>query len=333
MIARHSKLRHPAGVSIETPLLVPSFSSKGFGFDGRGMSEVQKIHEVAREYLTEAMLVSAYDLHHGHLEEPTGAITEITFVDSGGYETSDLKDLSDTFITTTAPKTWTPELHHETLERWPDHIPAVFVSFDSADDPQPLGDQIAQAKEMAGRYPKQMSAILVKPETKDQKFIQIPNVLAAVEDLSGFSIIGLTEKELGNSFLKRMENISKVRLELDDAGIRSPIHVFGSLDPISICLYFLSGAEIFDGLSWLRYGFLHGDAVYRHNFAARTIGLQRRDDFVKTKTMQDNLNYLSDLTTRMRRFLNDGDFAALAPNDGLLHEAFELLRTKNARVA
>jgi hypothetical protein len=34
---------------------------------------------------------------------------------------------------------------------------------------------------------------------------------------------------------------------LDEAGVKSPIHVFGALDPLTVCLYFVAGAEVFDG--------------------------------------------------------------------------------------
>ncbi len=89
MIARSSTILHPLEMTIETPLLVPSFSSKGFGINKDGDSEVRKICSVASEYLTETMLISAFDLSCGHLSMPDSAITELTFIDSGGYEISD----------------------------------------------------------------------------------------------------------------------------------------------------------------------------------------------------------------------------------------------------
>ena len=77
-------------------------------------------------------------------------------------------------------------------------------------------------------------------------------------ELSHFSIIGFTEKELGPSLLKRMTAIARVRRALKEVNLDLPIHVFGSLDTISTPLYFLAGADIFDGLTWLRYAFRDG---------------------------------------------------------------------------
>ena len=94
MLARTTTLIHPSGERLETPLLVPSFSSKGFGTDASGASEVRRILSIAEEYLTESMLVSAYDIYHDHVGLPMSALTNIVLVDSGGYETSDLHDLS-----------------------------------------------------------------------------------------------------------------------------------------------------------------------------------------------------------------------------------------------
>ena len=58
ILARSSEIHHPLGNSIITPLLVPSFSSKGFGFDGKGQSEIFHYYNVAAEVLTESMLVT-----------------------------------------------------------------------------------------------------------------------------------------------------------------------------------------------------------------------------------------------------------------------------------
>ena len=73
-LARKSSITHPLGVVLETPLLVPSFSSKGFLFKKtktRLISEVADFMDVSAEVLTESMLVSAYDVHHKHIQPLT----------------------------------------------------------------------------------------------------------------------------------------------------------------------------------------------------------------------------------------------------------------------
>jgi hypothetical protein len=341
VLARSSRLRHPAGIPIETPLLVPSFSSKGFGMvsqdqPGEGevlVSEAKRIFEVASEFLFESMLLSAYDLYHDHIPQPIHAITETTIVDSGGYETSVLQDLSATFVQVAGTKEWDENKHREVLDAWPDHIPAMFVSYDDAALRLPLQSQIENARSMSGRYRSQMATFLVKPDTSETNYVSVPQIVAHAEELDSFDVIGLTEKELGRSFMERMVHIAQIRRALNQAELDIPIHIFGSLDPISVSLYFLVGAEIFDGLSWLRYGYYQGSAVYRHNFAVNTIGIHRTDDFIKMKTVQDNLSYLANLANDMRRFLNDNDFSVFGSNEHMLREAFDLVRTRIEEVA
>ena len=57
--------------------------------------------------------------------------------------------------------------------------------------------------------------------------------------------------------------IYQLRRLLDHAGVESPIHVFGELDPLYTPLYFAAGGEMFDGLGWLRYTYREGVAVHR----------------------------------------------------------------------
>lgn len=332
MLARSTKLHHPHGITVETPLLIPSFSSKGFGDNKEKESEIKGIFTVASEYLADTMLLSAYDLYYRRLEPIESAITELVFVDSGGYEISDLQDLSAIYRQSVQPLDWTEDKLREVLDAWPEHVPAVFVSFDNPDLRRPLGDQIESARRLFADYRHQLDTLLIKPETKDQQYVQVKNIIAKVDELMGFSILAFTEKELGNSILKRMMNIAEIRLAMDDAEVNVPIHIYGSLDPITSALYFLSGAELFDGLTWLRYGFADGFACYQHNYGAREIGIDRKDDFVKAKTIQDNLSYLVELSHQMRKYLLEGDFDKFEHNSIMLRKSFDLLRTKNMRI-
>ena len=332
MLARSTKLHHPLGITVETPLLVPSFSSKGFGFSDKGKSEINRIYAVASEYLTDTMLISAYDLHYGHLDPIESAVTELFLLDSGGYEISDFHDLSMIYRQRVQPNEWTEDKHREQLDAWPEHLPAIFVSFDKPDVRRPLKEQIEAARRLFANYRYQLHALLIKPETRKQDYIQEKNVIANIAELQAFDVIGFTEKELGNSTLKRMMNISQIRFAMDDAGIKVPIHIYGSLDPITSPLYFLSGAEIFDGLTWLRYGYAEGFACYHHNYGTREIGIERDDDFIKAKTIQDNLSYLLELSNQMRKFLLDVDFDRFEHNSTLLRKSYDLLRTKNRRI-
>src|SRR5438874_844670 len=93
-LARSTELDHPSGSIIRTPLLVPSFSSKGFGFLKDGTSEITDAMRVSMEFITESILVSAYDVFKRYIPADITPTPEIVFLDSGGYETHDEHDLS-----------------------------------------------------------------------------------------------------------------------------------------------------------------------------------------------------------------------------------------------
>lgn len=87
-----------------------------------------------------------------------------------------------------------------------------------------------------------------------------------------FHALGVTEKELGGNFKERMINIARIRKALNGVGLENmPIHIFGSLDTVSTPLYFVAGADIFDGLTWLRFAYYKGMTIYRQNYARSSL--------------------------------------------------------------
>ena len=87
MLAKRRAIQRD-GVPVErTPLLVPSFSSKGF-------PDVAKIIKTTEEVIEGATLVSAYDMHYERINPPFD-FASLIFLDSGGYEASKDTDLSE----------------------------------------------------------------------------------------------------------------------------------------------------------------------------------------------------------------------------------------------
>ena len=86
-----------SGARIETPILIPSVSSRGFPLLDDETSEVRVPLEMYAPTIQDALLVSAYDLAYGLIpgldglaEFPSKGILsnpEALFIDSGGYET------------------------------------------------------------------------------------------------------------------------------------------------------------------------------------------------------------------------------------------------------
>jgi hypothetical protein len=334
-LARSSTLKHKTGIPIKTPLLVPSFSSKGFYTDSYGISEIDIIYNATSEYITDSMLISAYDIYYEYIKTPNYNVPVITIVDSGGYEISDDNDLSTVIYVKNIKKEWTEEKLSEVYQGLPAIYPIILVNYDHPKKRIVLKKQISEAKSFFRNFPDHLHTLLIKPETKHQKYVQIDSVLESINALANFDIIGFTEKELGSSILKRMMAISIIRRSLDDAKLRMPIHIYGSLDPITSILYFISGAEIFDGLTWIRYGFLNGNAYYYNNFGARTCGIDIDNNRTKNFMLSNNLIYLNKIKNQMEKFLVNEDFSVFDREDKLsklIESSNDLLRSRDGRI-
>ena len=335
-LARSSILRHKTtGVSISTPLLVPSFSSKDFIMDSKGISEINKIYNASLEYITDSMLISAYDIYYKNIKKPNYKTAEITIVDSGGYEASDDNDLSTVKYSAKTKKEWTEDMLFDVYQKIPANCPVILVNYDHPKKWKKMRKQINDAKSLFQNFPSHLHTILIKPETKIQKYIEIESVLQYVKDLANFDIIGFTEKELGNSILTRMITISNIRQALDNEGILIPIHIYGSLDPITSILYFISGAEIFDGLTWIRYGFLGGNACYYQNYGARTSGIDWDMDRTKLFMLNKNLFHLKKIKNQMKKFLVNEKFSVFGKEDELsqiIESSYNLLKASNGGI-
>lgn len=310
-LARSNELLHPSGYKIKTPCLIPSFSSKGFESSLKRKSEAAFWIDLHKELLEKYMLVSAYDIYHKFIPNPNKFIgTEITFVDSGGYESSPIFDSSSDKKINAQLKDWKLEYLLKVYDGW-NHKrhPAVFVNYDHHKRRKSIAKQAEAAIELFNRYPAQLSDFLIKPESTNQDFLNIDKIIAEIDTLKQFNIIGVTEKELGKSISDRMRNLYKIRKSMDDRGIGVPIHVFGSLDPISCTLYFLAGAEIFDGLTWLRYAYRDGLSIYHSNNNALNFNIHTEEKQNFASMTMHNVQYLNKLGAMMNDFLATQEFS------------------------
>jgi hypothetical protein len=149
-----------------------------------------------------------------------------------------------------------------------------------------------------------------------------------VPRFSEFDVIGITETELGNTLLDRMANIARVRTAMDTEGVYKPLHIFGSLDPVCTPLYFLAGADIFDGLTWLRFSFMEDIAVYHRNRGPLQFGAKERDKRALVRSYDANLHYLEELTGRMHRYLLDGNEDRFERHAAFYRECIDDLRVR-----
>jgi hypothetical protein len=290
-------------------MLVPSFSSKGF-------PDVGHIIDVTEPYIESQVPISAYDIYYKYISNPMH-FPSLLFIDSGGYEASIDMEMSSTFdaiSTEYVHEHWDEKLHESAITSWTAVPPTVYISYDHPSHRLPIEDQIKIAIRL-GKPERQIAReILLKPTTQTQNYLRIPEILAHTEDLYPFCAIGMTEKEIGKSLLERMTNIGKLRQALTAAKLEIPIHIFGSLDTMSTLLYFVMGADIFDGLTWLRYGYHEGMTLYRHEFATLKYPATTHNQQINEMCCQSNYLYLREMELRMGRFLSLGEFSSFEWN-------------------
>lgn len=326
MPARSQMIRLPSGDVLQTPLLIPSVSSKGFDFverQGRPVSTVSDYLDVVRMDLNESLLISAYDIRHGHLRESDAffgafgdsvfAHPKTLFIDSGGYEANTYAfDLSQTYHFAHQPKVWDQAQLSEMVDSFSSGVSGVLVNFDHYG---PVGEQAQLAGSYFAGRQRFLGDFLVKPE-REGGYLDWHRIAEAIDQLRAFAIIGVTEKELGESIEDRVQTVAHLRRTLDGRGLNQPIHVFGSLDTLYTPLYFLSGAEVFDGLTWLRYAFSAGLTLYSDMLAIIERHVTMRNDQRGARVHVSNLAYLRDLQHAMRRFAVSKDlglFGAAGP--------------------
>lgn len=317
MLARRTKIFHQGQFVAETPLLIPSFSSKGF-------PDESQILKFMSGFITSGILVSAYDLKYKKITQQRCSFAPFVFLDSGGYEARVDYDLSEAYGKPYRPRKWNKVLHERQLNAWRLKVPTVAVTYDSPTQYVTLGKQLRDAARFQEDHPEFLTEFLIKPERRPlkgkQTFIPIEKLVSQAERLRRFPLLGVTEKELGASILTRMVNVARLRGALDGAKIDTPLHIFGSLDTMTTILYFVAGAEIFDGLTWLRFGFHMGRTMYYQNYslAKGPEGIHRGPEDQFSDMWKQNWYYLEKLRAQMincaksKTFVHFGDMAEIA---------------------
>jgi len=102
------------------------------------------------------------------------------------------------------------------------------------------------------------------------------------------------------------------------------------LDTFSTPLSFLSGAEIFDGLTWLRFGYHEGQTVYRQNYGAMrgSNGILKDARELSHAMWKDNHYYLESLRDQMRNFVHSGNYETFEHIGDQLKHAVQQLESR-----
>jgi len=301
--------------NIETPLIVPSFSS-AFSNDP---SEIGRIYESLKEYIYEVSLVSAYDLYYNYIQIGDITCSNLVFLDSGKYETVSLKK-------SRILKRWDQDLYLKTIKKLIPLTQFVIVNYDQKTSTE---NQINSANDFFNQIENLEFAkcFLYKPLSKKSNIISIKDIQKNIDLFSDFDILGFADKEIGNSFLLRCENIVKIREILYENGIATPIHIFGCLDPLTIICYYLCGADIFDGLAWLKYTFYHHLALYSNNYSLIKDQWTNTFEINMMSNSIENLNALNHLSSTLKHFSRTKNFESLNIKENVLQQVKSLTGT------
>lgn len=349
MLARRQSLFHPLSGEIDLPLLIPAFSSKGFIFrkskSNHNYSEIAYAVAEFTRYPVQSFLISAYDLYFRHFLAPDLQSkkiishfpnTRIIFLDSGGYELSSDFDSAETKAFNYKPRDGFSKNEYENVLAELDFkkYPCVITNYDNEIKGKPIDTQIVLARDIFNKYPDCLSDFIIKPWTKTGRIID-PSKLSASDfgNLKGFNIIGVTEKDLGVNILDRCKSIAQLRKGLDNVGINAPIHIWGGLDPVTTPLYFFAGAQLFDGVSWLRYAYKNGIAINKtcYSILRAEHGIETPHKTNEYLASFENLRFLVNLSSALQSWvdLEGDDFDMFDPAiRASLELAYKTLKTK-----
>lgn len=317
MLARKMKIKFKDIDVGTTPMLLPSFSS-------RLNLHPSKIFRLLSDIVTGPFLISSYDYFYTK-NFPSITFPELIFLDSGGYECSVDLDVSEIGLFKPKSHLWNEKKHFESLNKWNSEIPTVIISYDHPSKRENLDKQIDDARNLFHKKDDCLKEILLKPETSKLPRVNINNVIDKIDSLREFDIIGFTEKELGTSVLEIMINIAALRKGMDEKDLQKPIHIFGSLDPITTPLYYFSGADIFDGLSWLRFAYDEqtGTASYINCFGPKKEGIHVSMYVHWVHMVYTNYNYLRRLEIDLKKFKDTQDFNIFGENGQFFKKSYD----------
>jgi hypothetical protein len=263
----------------------------------------------------DSTLVSAFDLYYDYLSPKEIKVRGLLFLDSGLYEKVTYKNAGHRV-------NWNEELFIREVDR----ITSVRqgLSLINYDYYGSLSEQINRAHALFKKYPSVGTDFLVKPSVRGRLIIT-DDIVKHIDQLSQFDVIGFSERELGSSPLERCVNLSRIRSSINRLGEDKPIHIFGCLDLLNVFPLFCCGADIFDGLCWLRTSYQNYLSIHTQNFAI----LNRLYSFSEADAEKisyiKNIEYLKRTTRKMMEFAGNHNFTNLEMNSQAVESVKNLL--------
>jgi queuine/archaeosine tRNA-ribosyltransferase len=225
--------------ALETPFFFPAISSI------RTNHSVYDYFNLLKKVAYPGFLISAYDIFHDEKREALikelSDVTEgttFTLLDSGNYESYwkeddewDIDKLESVLSEVTVDLCFSFDVFREDEKDVDNHSKDIIKYTAMTAGMQTSGTTIPIIHSIPKDFPKTVKKVVtgIYPE-----------------------IIGIPERELGGGLFERAETIKRIRDELSKNEIDIPIHVLGTGNPISLLIYTLCGADLFDGLEWCK---------------------------------------------------------------------------------
>lgn len=320
MLTRTLDIMFDGFFAASTPLLIPSFSSRA-----ATPLPLEMTIDIMSGIITDVSLISAYDIYYSKEDFPRIESQNLLFIDSGGYECIIDNDLTDTGLYKPSPNEWDAQKHIEVVDAFSTPVPLVLISYDHPHHRCSIDAQIRSATDLFSGRDDVLKEILVK--SSDFSPLDIGQISQSIESLHDFDVLGVTEKELGTTVFECMKNIAQLRLEMETNSLEIPIHIFGSLDPITSPLYYLSGADIFDGLSWLRYSFGNGELHYINTKGIESKGIEMDRNLIWAEICRDNYYSLKEMEKKFALVHDTQDLANLGYQKGFFESAYGKLNS------
>jgi len=246
-------------------------------------------------------LISAYDIYKDYLTIESAYASDIIFIDSGGYENKITPEPLEAYYDPRIATKWNFDFYEEIICQLENFADITIISYDEINN-IPLQEQIDKAFYLYEKYYEFGIDFLWKPDP-GELFYSNPHCLVHYIDIiRNFRCLGVTDKELGGSLMDRCNRLVQIRTMLSNHNCDIPIHVFGCLDPLNSFLFFLCGADVFDGLSWLRYSFINNTGIYMEQFSLITGNYELSDEDIRANIWIYNLNILNKLQKIMKKY-------------------------------
>jgi len=315
-----------SGKTFKTPFFIPAISSIKTDWD------IIKYINLLKKIGYPGVLVSAYDIYKLENKEKNGLIESLSdcsnkgiliFLDNGNYEAYWYRD-----------KTWTLSKLKSILDViYPDFCFSFDVFWDKNENIKKHIDETIKLIAKTASIQKTGTTIVLI-HSKQELF---PKIIRRIVDYINPEIIAIPERELGSSIFERSQTIKRIRDELDKTKKPIPLHILGTGDPISILIYTLCGADMYDAVVWYTncidpetghlYHFSQRDLIncqcqackisglsyeyqtIAHNLVFYLDFLEKIRDSIKKEKIEDILNvYLNkDTLSKLKRIMGSND--------------------------